>query len=391
MNTLNSKMRNRSFKLNYKIISPIVLLVYFFSCKEPYDPPLKASGAHYLVVEGYIHSDGQPTTITLSRTRNIAWGDTASRIYETGALVVIEDDQNNSYPLYESGGGNYSGAYNLSKDRKYRLHITTANNKQYISDFVPCKVSPRIDTIGWKFNGNDVQLYVNTHDPNNETKFYRWDYTETWEFHTDYFSELQYNPDTTVTPRVSQVYVCYRTNHSTNIIVGSSEKLANDVINEKPLAVIPFQDKRLSVLYSTIVTQYALDSNAYKYWNAMKGNTENVGSIFDGQPNQLTGNIHCVSDSSEPVIGYIGAGSTQQERVFISNSSMPAGWNQKGNCDYIEVPPVRDSMAIYFGQQGFVPIKADLNGIILLGYFASEGPCVDCTLNGTTQKPSFWP
>ncbi len=61
----------------------------------------------------------------------------------------------------------------------------------------------------------------------------------------------------------------------------------------------------------------------------MKGNTENVGSIFGSQPNEITGNIHCVSNSSEPVIGYIGAGRSQHERIFISNSDMPSGWNSK--------------------------------------------------------------
>jgi len=384
-------MKKRILNFSLILLAGLFTTIFIKSCKVPYDPPVKFSSAHYLVVEGYINTNGVPTNIKLSRTRSITKGDTASDINETGAQVVIEDNQNGSYPLYEIGGGNYSASYNLDSSNKYRVHITTADNKQYVSDFIECKTSPPIDNLGWKFNGSDVQVFVNTHDPTNRTTFYRWDYTETWEFHTDYNSEVQYNPDTTVTPRVSQVYVCYQTHNSNNIYLGSSAKLNDDVIHEAPLTLIPFQDKRLSVLYSTLVTQYALDSNAYNYWNAMKGNTENVGSIFGTQPNQVGGNIHCLSDTTEPVIGYIGAGSSQQARFFISNASMPADWNQKGNCDYIEVPTIKDSMHFYFGVQGFVPIKEHLNGIIVLGYYASEGPCVDCTLNGTTEKPSFWP
>ncbi len=384
-------MKKRFLYTDPKLLSGFIVLLFFAGCKVPYDPPLKSSGTRYLVVEGYINSNGEPTNIKLSRTRNITWGDTASYITESGALVVIEDNQNDSYPLYESGGGNYRGSYNLNTSFKYRLRITTADNKQFLSDFVACKQSPPIDNIGWKLNDDGVQIFVNTHDPADNTIFYRWNYTETWEFHSEYFSEVQYNRDSTVTPRVFPVYVCYQTHDATNIFIGSSEKLKDDVIHEAPLALIPDHDKRLSVLYSTLVTQFALDSNAYKYWNAMKGNTENVGSIFGTQPNQITGNIHCLSDPTEPVIGYIGAGNTQQARLFISNSSMPADWNQKGNCDYIEVPPVKDSLGLYFGVQGFVPIRPHLDGIIVLGYYASEGPCVDCTLNGTTQKPTFWP
>jgi hypothetical protein len=384
-------MKNRILNINYFFFAGFITSLFLASCKVPYDPPIKSSGAHYLVVEGYINSNGVPTDIKLSRTRSITWGDTASYINETGAHVEIEDNQNNTYPLYETGGGNYSGTYNLNTSGKYRLHITTTDHKEYLSDFVDCKESPPIDNVGWKFNGSDVQVFVNTHDPSNQTKFYRWDYTETWEFHSDYNSQLQYNPDTTVTYRTSPVYVCYQTRKSPNISVGSSEKLAEDLIHEAPITLIPYHDKRLSVLYSTLVTQFALDSNAYNYWNAMKGNTENVGSIFGTQPNQVKGNIHCISDNTETVIGYIGAGSTQQARIFIANTSMPADWNQRGNCDYIEVPPIKDSLAFYFGVQGFVPITPHLNGIIVLGYYSSEGPCVDCTLNGSPVKPSFWP
>ncbi len=384
-------MKNRILNINNFFFSIFITSLIFSGCKVPYDPPIKSSGANYLVVEGYINSNGVPTDIKLSRTRSITWGDTASYINETGAHVEIEDNKNNTYPLYETGGGNYSGTYNLNTSNKYRLHITTNDHKEYLSEFVDCKVSPPIDNVGWKFDGSSVQVFVNTHDPSNLTKFYRWDYIETWEFHSEYNSVLKYNPDSTISPRIIPVNVCYQTHKSNNIAVSSSEKLAEDVIHEAPITLIPDHDKRLSVLYSTLVTQYALDSNAYNYWNAMKGNTENVGSIFGTQPNQVKGNIHCVSDNTETVIGYIGAGSTQQARIFISNSSMPADWNQKGNCDYIEVPPNKDSLGLYFGVQGFVPIIAHLDGIIVLGYYGSEGPCVDCTLNGSPVKPSFWP
>ena len=384
-------MKTRIININYFIFAGLITTLIFTSCKVPYDPPIKSSGAHYLVVEGYINSNGVPTDIKLSRTRSITWGDTASYINETGAQVTIEDNQNNNYPLNETGGGHYSATYDLNASNRYRLHIITQDHSEYLSDFVACKDAPPIDSVGWKFNGSDVQIFVNTHDPSGQSKFYRWDYTETWEFHSEYYSELQYNPDTTVSPRSSPVYVCYQTRKSPNILVGSSEKLNEDVIHEAPIALIGDHDQRLSVLYSTLVTQFVLDSNAYNYWNAMKGNTENVGSIFGTQPNQVKGNIHCLSDTSETVIGYIGAGSIQQVRIFISNASMPADWNQKGNCDYFEVPPIKDSIAFYFGEQGFVPIKAHLNGIIVLGYYTSEGPCVDCTLNGSPVKPSFWP
>jgi hypothetical protein len=366
-------------------------ILFFVQCKVPYDPQIKSSKDHFLVVEGNINPEGI-TNIKLSRTRNITWGDTAAYINELNAKVFIEDESNNTYGLYETGDGNYSGNFYLDTNAKYRLHIITADNTEYRSDFVQCKISPPIQQIGWKLNDNgDVQIYVNTEDPNNNTHFYRWNYTETWEFHSEYFSKYIYDPTfNAVYPRTVPVFVCYRTRNASSIILGSSLKLKEDVIHEAPVTVIPDHDRRMSVLYSTIVTQYAVDSAGYNYWNAMKGNSQNVGSIFDPQPNQIKGNIHCITDSTETIIGYVGAGTIDQQRIFIRNSSLPADWNLAPNCTEYSVPV--DSLKFYFGPGTYVPYdEYPPNAFVPSGYLSASATCVDCTLTGSPVKPSFWP
>ena len=369
-------------------------------CKVAYDPPVQSSGVHNLVVEGYINANGEPINIKLSRTRSITRGDTASSIKETSAHVVIEDNQNNVYALSETADGNYSGTYTLNPDYEYRIHITTKDNKEYISDFVPCKKAPPIDRLDWKLKDGNVQIFISTHDAANQTTYYRWDYTETWEFHSEYFSTLKFNPkDSTIIPRTVQVYVCYKTKNSSNIFLGSSAKLENDVIDEAPLAQIPAHDRRISILYSTLITQYALDSNAYNYWMAMKNNTEDIGSVFGKQPNQTVGNIHSVTDPSETVVGYIAAGSTVNKRLFINNSSLPRNWNEQRNCTYYDVPNSMDSIMAYFGSGALIPVIKDSvmvvrNGhvqVIIKGYYGGSATCTDCTLTGTPVKPDFWP
>jgi hypothetical protein len=363
-----------------------------------YDPPVNATRSHFLVVEGFIHSDGTTTHIKLSHTKSISWGDTASYIIESGAHVVIEDNENNVYPLTESSDGTYSGTFTLNTANQYRIHITTDDNKDYVSDFVECKTAPAIDSVGWKFKDGNVQIFVNTHDASNQNIFYRWDFVETWEFHSEYFSKLIFNSsDTTFSPRIIPVNVCYRTQNSANISIATTGKLKDAVINEAALLTIPKHDRRISVLYSILVNQYALDSAGYNYWDAIKSNTEKIGSIFDAQPNQTPGNIHNIKDTSEKVIGYIGAGSTTQKRIFISNSSMPFNWNELRNCSYYDVP--LDSVGFYYVSGAFVPIIKDsirkrINGndsTIILGYYGGSATCTDCTLTGTLTKPSFWP
>ena len=380
-------MIKKSFLPKMLLYCPCIFLLA--NCKVPYDPTLKSSDTNALVVEGYI--DGAlPTIIKLSRSRMLTIGDTATRKYEQGAKVLVEDDHQDAYPLTQTGNGIYSSinTLNLNPGYQYRLHIYTSNGEEYVSDLVPFKPSPPIDSIGWNFKDNGVQVYVNTHDPNDSTKYYRWEYNETWEIHSFYYSNFEYiASNNTVIPRTDQVYDCWQSDSSTSILIGTSAKLTNDVIYEMPLVYITQHDTRLSVLYSIWVKQYTLDQNGYNYWLAMQSNTEEIGSIFDPQPNETAGNIHCVTNPSELVVGYVNAGNTVEKRVFISNSSMPSDWNPFPYCPLKNVPNVPDSLIMYFANGGLDPIDLVPPG----SYSASGADCVDCTLFGTNIKPSFWP
>lgn len=380
-------MMTKYFSFKTWIFASAVLTLS--NCKIPYDPPLKSTQVNALVVEGFI--DGAaPITIKLSHARKLTAGDTAAFKYELNARIIIEDDHQNQYALAEAGNGFYVINYilNLNPAYQYRIHIFTSGGKEYLSDYVQFKQSPPIDTIGWKLKDNGVQVFVNTHDPNNATKYYRWEYNETWEFHTPYFSSYKYIKDNnTVVPRTEQVQVCWKYADFTTILLGSSAKLTSDVINESPLVYIPQHDQKLSVLYSIWVKQYALDLNGYNYWEAMKKNTEQVGSIFDPQPNQTRGNIHCTTDASETVVGYVGAGNSVMKRVFISNASMPDNWNIPPQCETTLV--TQDSIKFYFYYRALSPI----NLVTLptgVAYNSSFIECVDCTISGANKKPAFW-
>ncbi len=366
------------------------------NCKVPFDPPLKSTDVNSLVVEGFV--DGAaPVTFKISRSRRLTVGDTAERKYELNARVAVEDNHQNMYPLTEQGNGIYSSINNLNLNTayQYRIHIFTSDNSEYLSDLVAFKQSPPIDTVSWKIKDNGVQISVNTHDPNNATRYYRWEYSETWEFHSRYRSSweahISYNPDVvSIIPRTEDVSTCWQTHNSTNILLGSSAKLSADVINQAPITYIEPHDDKISVLYSIWVKQYALDINGYNYFEAIRNNTERVGSIFDPQPNQTAGNIHCITNPAEKVIGYVSAGNSVEKRIFIKNSELPPFWTIYPDCPLVEVPNIKDSLIAYF-DGGWDPIDRMLTPTFDVVYSASYKDCVDCTLRGTNIKPSFWP
>jgi hypothetical protein len=140
-------------------------------------------------------------------------------------------------------------------------------------------------------------------------------------------------------------------------------------------------------LYSIQVTQYALTGNAYNFLSQLQTSTESLGTLFDAQPTALVGNIHCLNNPAERVIGYISAGTVQQQRIFIAEDQLPY-WEYLITCPSrdITVPDIPDSLEFYFGND-YTPIAPDLGN-----YTANLTVCLDCTvLGGSNQKPSFWP
>jgi hypothetical protein len=378
-----------------------LLVIALAGCKEKYDLPFATPDTGYLVVEGVINKGPGLTLIELSRTNKLT---DANKKYERGAMVQVEGDDNSLFTLAETGVGGYTASLNLLNDKKYRLRIKTLSGKEYLSDFVEVKITPPVDSISWQRESNGVQLNINTHDPQNNTRYYQWDYQETWEFHSAYRSVLKYvttqGPFGTLVADIaykdpithrydSTIWKCWRSSASNQLFIGSSAKLLQDLIF-KPFLFIPEGDRKISVLYSVNLRQYALTKPGYEFLEKMKKNTEETGSIFDAQPSQLQGNIHCVTDENEPVVGYINVCSVEEKRLFIESDDVPS-WNFRTRCEEQSIPNNTDSISASWSG-GNVPTDGlTFFGPTILRYGATTVGCIDCTLSGTNIKPVFWP
>jgi hypothetical protein len=103
--------------------------------------------------------------------------------------VTIKTTTGGNYPLTDTGsnGVYVSNALTLDPTQQYILNITTADGRHYVSDPVTPKATPPIDNLSWTLgfdavaNTEAVNIYLNTHDPSNKTRFYRWDIIDTWE------------------------------------------------------------------------------------------------------------------------------------------------------------------------------------------------------------------
>jgi hypothetical protein len=369
----------------YKYYLVGCLLLLLGSCVEPYRPNVIQAPNNYLVVDGFINSNGR-TSIRLSRTLNLDGSNIPPG--EANALVYIEEEGGPQFILAEGPDGNYtSQPLQLNSTRHYRLRIRTADNQDYASDFVENKITPPIDSISWKAENNALQIYVNTHDPEQKTRYYRWKYEDTWEFTTPFSSLLEYKNNEMVDRR-EDISHCWRSSSSSAISITSTAKLSQDVVSAFPLVTLPDNSVKIKYKYSILVKQYAQTQEAYEYAETLKKNTENIGTLYDPLPTQLTGNIRCISDPTEPVIGFVSVASEQVKRIFIKREQLPRHWRSLQEYAYCKLDTVLASdVAATFRDGGMLPI-AEI--AMPSGFTASSVDCLDCRLRGTNVKPDFW-
>jgi hypothetical protein len=380
------------------ILAVIVIPMAIEGCKQAYLPPATSTSASYLVVEGVINSGQDSTIIKISRTVNLS-GNTSSNP-ELNAQVTVESDQNVVYALQDYRTGTYAApTLNLDNTRKYHLRIKTADGKEYLSDFEAPKITPPIDSISFAVQSNGINVYANTHDPNNNTHYYRWDYQETWQFHAKYQSGFITNgTEIVLRPPDQSIFSCFGNNRSTSIVLGSSAQLARDVIYQTPVTQVTATSEKLETKYSILVRQYALTKDAFGFWQNLKKNTEQLGSIFDAQPSNINGNIHCTTNPAEPVIGYISVSTMQQKRLFIANAQLPSQWQATYPYE-CELDSALFSRAgqndvllflIPLGSSEIPIAQIPGTGTGILGYFGAYKECADCTIRGVKQQPDFW-
>ena len=366
----------------------IVFCLALGGCKDRYDLPVHPSDQSMLVVEGFLNSGQGATVIRLSRVLNVK--DTPRFKPELQAQVLVEGADNSTYALTEAGNGQYiSHQLPLANNQQYRLYIKTVNGKEYQSAYVVPKKTPAIDTINWKHEDGGVRISVNTKDPSNNTRYYQWDYEETWEIHSYFPAVYKWESVSIVVPMSpnENTFYCWKHSNSTAILIGSSARLEADVIVDNPLLHIPRSSEKFGVRYSILVKQYALTKEAYEFLQLMKKNTESLGSIFDPQPSELRGNIHCLTDPNELVIGYLTASSVEEKRIFITRAQ--AGGTFKIDCESISI--LNDPDTIKAWMPAFLPYDAVMSPRGISRYLISTQQCVDCRKRGGLLiKPSYW-
>jgi hypothetical protein len=385
-------LSNFSRQKNWLAASLVGLAGLLGSCVDKYVPEAISEPQRSLVVDGSINLTGV-STVRLARTRNLSAGTVTS--VESKASVAILDEAGNRYPLTEQAAGTYASAsLTLDPSHQYQVQLRTAAGRDYASDLVPASASPTIDNVAWEVTPTGIQILASSHAATTATRYYRWTYQETWEFYSAYQSDYDY-VNGKIVPRTENINHCWHNEESHTILLSNNTQLSQNVLSRFPLTTLATNSERLGSKYSILVQLHALSADEFSYWDKLRKNTESLGTLFDPLPSQLSGNVHCLSDASELVLGYVGAGGVAEGRIFIARADLPRSISNapfinpyKGcTADTVKV----GDTSFYFGGGAYVPIFPANNYMPPTAYSAGKPECVDCRLRGTNIKPSYWP
>jgi hypothetical protein len=386
-NKLLGKLQIITFICLFLKSSGLIILLFVFllvhGCILNYVPTNIREDEELFVVEGLITDQPGINTIKLSKSLPL-WGRQFNQPVKR-CIVWISDDLGQIHSLKETTDGTYvtdQAGFRGAAGRKYSLHIrTTADsvNFSYESSPVEMKPVPPIDSIyyekrrfeQWPQYVEGCNIYLDTHDPASNCKFFRWEYTETWEFH------LPFN----VPNRV-----CWLSNNSNGIIIKNASFIEGSSVVRHPIINIKNPIDRLSVKYSLLVNQFSLNDDEYLYWERLKNTIELAGGLYDLIPATIPNNIYCLEDPGKKVLGYFSVSAVSSKRIFIKDTF--TGYDvQYVNCvtDTIfgtdPIPGLNTSVWVLIDRSDRVPPKR---------YITTKKECADCTTRGTNIKPVFW-
>lgn len=371
------------------------------SCVDPFNPPVVESTTEYLVVDGIVDLADPEATIKLTRSMPLNGDQTPSQVQVVpGALVTIETENGATFNLPEISFGEYSaGGISLDAGESCRLRIVLGGGEEYVSDPVTYKLSPPIDSVTWTSDGREVEFQVTTHDAESDSRFYRWKVVETTMYSATFNSSLIWDPvleEVRSRKPEEWIFYCWKTTPFSNIQIYSTKGLAEDAVVKRTVFTLPASSWKLALKYSLLVRQFTMDQSEYNFWTELQKNTESIGTIFDPQPTQVTGNIRSVNPGRPNALGYFSIGRSVEKRIFVSVSNLPSpvGGYQRALpfCSPFEIDTIYMQEYMQSNKTALIINAVTNGGPAIIGYTSADTQCIDCRQyhQGTNERPDFW-
>ena len=388
------------------LLSLILTLAGMSSCVYPFEAELDGESGTF-VIEGDVLI-GEVMNVKLSYTAPI----NGSGLFTAPekASVWVEDDKGGHYPGTPAHSDRYHpGEFTVDMTKadpslKYRLRVDNLETyRSYASSWQAVCRAPQIDSLSYIVDEEKSKLNIALSMHSQSGSYFKWSYREDWEYHSEYSAKIKYLPPVRLTDTWNQGYglvvdivypeknhyYCWNYAYSSEIMLFSTESQTEDRFVDLEFHTIPRDNKRISVLYHIDVQLEPITKEAYLYWDNIKNNSEYNGNLFAPNPSEMVGNIRCLNDTTELVMGFINVAERDTQELFYNNSKERF---YKPKYPFMEEPQSVSSSKEWYSMYsaGYLPYDYEEMGPSPTLWSLKEN--VDCTcLGGTKNKPSYWP
>ena len=296
-----------------------VLILIFAGCIDRIEVDTTVEPER-LIVEGFITNLPSEYKIKLSKTIRFS---NERNMPVSGAIVSILSADGDVHCFDETLVGSYISCfdYQVKPNITYKLRIEwegkiIESTEQILpeeTNFSNLKYTPGERIYLRKLDSKVIHepgVYISTLLPETSGKrYYRWRLFPTFIFEADRAS-FSNSERCWVAPiyDFKDVYI--------------HEDVEGEGGYDKGITFIP-TSRDMAIDYSLLVEQYSISEEAYTYWNSLKKQKENIGSIFDTPPFSINSNMQNIEDPNDIVLGYFGVYNVRELRMKWNLEDLP--------------------------------------------------------------------
>ena len=396
----------------YRISAFCAAALLAATCIYPYEVDIEKGGEYPMVVEGDINLGGT-SRVKLSYVRPFhPEEETVANIFASGYIEGEDGTRVRGVPLLLSSSLSSVLDFDTSglrTDQKYRLCFSTYEGNtvlnEYESDWLtPCP-APTIDALTYSKNEQFQELWIGLSMHCNGSHYFRWTFTETWEYHSDIQSYIEYVPRQWSEREMKYMggyyqhlfptmYYCWKSEASSKVNLFSTANQTEDRFEKLAFHTIPLDDKRLQVMYRIDVRLDALSEDAYNYWQNLQQSSHEQGSIFAPVPSEMASNVHCITDPSIQVMGYLNAAVQARAGMFYDNEK-EGFFKPSHPMERLDTTIAASNLALadQLFREGFLPYhEIYTTSTTPSDYTWALSVCIDCRKQGgSKERPEDWP
>jgi hypothetical protein len=362
-------------------LSKITIYIIFLlsSCITPFD--ISTTYHETLAVSGLITDQKGPYLVKILKGIPVnGYEQFEERAFESGAMVIIQDDQGNKEALEEKSSGNYyTSFFQGVVGRTYSITITTKDGSTYQS--TPEKMMPvgNIKNLRHEFfqteppppliikgefvdasyddsqikSVNGFKVYLDSEVlPEQEGRVW-WKWTGTFKIKTYPENQVEilssggglapagpvsnappcsgYDVLNRHTPQATRIgpfrpctcCICWVEEYNADPLISDQKFVNNQEINKLHIGFIEANRRTFYEKYHLEVVQLSVSQTIYNFWKNVKEQKSNSNDLFQTPPPKTGGNISAITANSIPVIGYFAASAVKTQSLTISRSDVP--------------------------------------------------------------------